>query len=273
MKTISKSIGIIILVFLITSCASPVNEFFSPQRIASSLSFLDTLVKTEYMEAPLSQTVRDAMPDSMTVSSSEQMRQTFSKSLQVWKHFRELCDKEEYEAALDYYLEEPKEGEMKNAGAFLFVFESLGRYEFYSSVLYPLLLKYRDKSFALNEYISTLQIEKTMEELTIALRSEDNGYIPEVYPYVLTDLGKTLAKVGRMDEALALVDDLRPAILSIYNGNELDAEVIEAGYKSHLYQLSGNKKMSLSVLNDVKAKLDKENDWYDIVEDAIKKIR
>ena len=273
MRLIKVLFVVIAVVLAVSSCGKRESATFSPEDIAASLSRLDSLVKTEYMEAPISQMVQDALPDSITVASTEEMQQTLAESLKVWKHFRELCDRQEYEAALDYYLAEKKEGKMKNSGAFIIAFESMGRYEFYSNVLYPLLFKYRDKGFALDGYIKTLKFEKTMEELTIALRSEDNGYIPEVYPYVLTDLGSNLAEAGRIDEALAIADDLKPIFLSLYNGNELDAEVIEAGYKSRVYALSGNKKMAISVLGDVKAKLDKDNDWYEIVEEAIKDLR
>ena len=265
-------ISILLISFAVCSCGKRESTTFSPQDIAASLCRLDTLVKTEYMEGPLSQMFHDALLDSMALPSKEQMRQRLSESLKVWKHFRDLCDKQEYEAALDYYLEEPREGEMKNAGAFIFVFESKGRYEFYSNVLLPLLVKYREKNFVLNEYIQTLQFEKTLEELTIALRSEDNGYVPETYPYVLTDLGWTLATAGQIDEALALLDDLRPVYLLIYNGNELDAEVMEAGYKSRVYELSGDKQKALAVLNAIKAKMEKNDVWTVMVDDAIKEL-
>lgn len=160
----------------------------------------DAKVKEAYTDYPL--------PDSLSYDylNSDEISNNIKEVRDVaerrWDKFIGLCRSYSYGKALDCYLE-------NFADFFVYLRFSADRYEFLSSILLPLMRECRGEEFARKRYIEDLSFEKGNEEFMIALNEEDGeGYAPEVYPDVVRDLGHALAEDGRLDEALALAEDL-----------------------------------------------------------------
>lgn len=175
----------------------------------------DAKVKEAYKDYPL--------PDSLSYDylNSDEMEKSRNIAEQRWDKFIGLCRSYSYGKALDCYLE-------NFADFFVYLRFSADRYEFLSSILLPLMRECRGEEFARKRYIKDLSFEKSNEEFMIAINEEDGvGYVPEVYPDVVRDLGQALAADGRLDEALALAEDLlSPALRSAGYGAYAGARYI-----------------------------------------------
>ena len=127
-------------------------------------------------------------------------QEAYDQARITWAEFKRLVDTDAYEKALNFYLSEDKEG--KKAGDFLlYLKHSSQRYAFFSQVLRPLMLEYKGEKYALEDYVNNLRLEKAMEDASIELSANTNGYVPEAYPNVIRDLGFGLAVMGEMEEA------------------------------------------------------------------------
>lgn len=165
-------------------------------ELTETASAFDAKVKEAYKDYPL--------PDSLAYDylNPDEMEKSRNIAEQRWDKFIGLCRSYSYGKALDCYLE-------NFADFFVYLRFSTDRYEFLSSILLPLMRECRGEEFARKHYIEDLSFEKGNEEFMIALNEEDGeGYVPEVYPDVVRDLGHALAEDGRLDEALALAEDL-----------------------------------------------------------------
>lgn len=175
----------------------------------------DAKVKEAYTDYPL--------PDSLSYDylNSDEIEKSRNIAEQRWDKFIGLCRSYSYGKALDCYLED-------FADFFVYLRFSADRYEFLSSILLPLMRECRGEEFARKRYIEDLSFEKSNEEFMIAINEEDGeGYVPEVYPDVVRDLGHALAEDGRLDEALALAEDLlTPALWPGEYGLHAGAEYI-----------------------------------------------
>ena len=118
-------------------------------------------------------------------------QEAFDNARETWNTFKALCIQDKFEKALDYYEGERADGYPRTADFLIYLKHSTYRYYFYSEVLYPLLFEYRESEEALDRIISILELEMAMEEASMDM--SDNGYIPEVYPYVVRDLRKAKA--------------------------------------------------------------------------------
>lgn len=172
-------------------------------ELTETASAFDAKVKEAYKDYPL--------PDSLAYDylNSDEIEKSRNIAEQRWDKFIGLCRSYSYGKALDCYLED-------FADFFVYLKISDDRYEFLSSILLPLMRECRGEEFARKRYIEDLSFEKGNEEFMIAINEEDGeGYVPEVYPDVVRDLGHALAADGRLDEALALAEDLlNPALRS-----------------------------------------------------------
>lgn len=164
-------------------------------ELTETASAFDAKVKEAYKDYPL--------PDSLAYDylNSDEIEKSRNIAEQRWDKFIGLCRSYSYGKALDCYLED-------FADFFVYLKISDDRYEFLSSILLPLMRECRGEEFARKRYIEDLTFEKTNEEFIIAINEGREGYVPEVYPDVVRDLGQALAADGRLDEALALSEDL-----------------------------------------------------------------
>lgn len=188
-------------------------------ELTETASAFDAKVKEAYKNYPL--------PGSLAYDylNPDEMEKSRNIAEQRWDKFIGLCRSYSYGKALDCYLED-------FADFFVYLKISDDRYEFLSSILLPLMRECRGEEFARKRYIKDLSFEKSNEEFMIAINEEDGeGYVPEVYPDVVRDLGHALAADGRLDEALALAEDLlNPALRSAGYGAYAGAEYILALY-------------------------------------------
>lgn len=199
-------------------------------EITETVSSFDTKVKEAYTEigsafdAKVKEAYKDyPLPDSLAYDylNSDEIEKSRNIAEQRWDKFIGLCRSYSYGKALDCYLED-------FADFFVYLRFSADRYEFLSSILLPLMRECRGEEFARKRYIEDLSFEKSNEEFMIAINEEDGeGYVPEVYPDVVRDLGHALAADGRLDEALALAEDLlTPALRSAGYGAYAGARYI-----------------------------------------------
>ena len=198
-------------------------------EITEKASAFDAKVKEAYMEtasafdAKIKETYKD-YPLPGDPSSDEEISEEIKESRNIaerrWDKFIGLCQSHSYGEALDCYLED-------FADFFLYLRVSDDRYEFLSSILLPLMRECRGEEFARKRYIEDLAFEKTTEEFIIAINEDREGYVPEAYPDVVRDLCHALAADGRLDEALALAEDLlNPALGSAGSGAYAGARYI-----------------------------------------------
>lgn len=184
-------------------------------ELTETASAFDAKVKEAYKDYPL--------PDSLAYDylNPDEMEKSRNIAEQRWDKFIGLCRSYSYGKALDCYLED-------FADFFVYLKISDDRYEFLSSILLPLMRECRGEEFARKRYIEDLSFEKSNEEFMIAINEEDGeGYVPKVYPDVVRDLGHALAADGRLDEALALAEDLlNPALWSAGYGAYAGAHYI-----------------------------------------------
>ena len=181
----------------------------------------------------------------------------------TWATFKKLCDEDKYAEALDFYLGDKPNDEGKNAGDFLVFFKhSTQRYTFLSQILLPLMREYRGDEFALKHYIDDLKFEKVMEDFTIAMREGKFGYVPEVYPAMVMDLGYALLANGEMDEAQELFGDIANA-LYLQSGDALYANFIATKYSAHLYMKDGQNGLVYAAWQDFKDYLEENRSEYD----------
>lgn len=184
-------------------------------ELTETASAFDAKVKEAYKDYPL--------PDSLAYDylNPDEIEKSRNIAEQRWDKFIGLCRSYSYGKALDCYLED-------FADFFVYLKISDDRYEFLSSILLPLMRECRGEEFARKRYIEDLSFEKSNEEFMIAINEEDGeGYVPKVYPDVVRDLGHALAADGRLDEALALAEDLlNPALWSAGYGAYAGARYI-----------------------------------------------
>lgn len=183
-------------------------------ELTETASAFDAKVKEAYKDYPL--------PDSLAYDylNSDEIEKSRNIAEQRWDKFIGLCRSYSYGKALDCYLED-------FADFFVYLKISDDRYEFLSSILLPLMRECRGEEFARKRYIEDLSFEKSNEEFMIAINEGREGYVPEIYPDVVRDLGQALAADGRLDEALALAEDLlNPALRSGEYGLHAGAEYI-----------------------------------------------
>lgn len=220
----------------------------SLEEINGILAHLDSIIVREYRPAPLSPELESSLEDTVASIMADQscMQRSRDEALQAWISFKTLCKKGEYEEALNFYLKEDENGARGSAVAVIILLESDGRYKFYSEVLRPLLREYCSDEVALAEYIRALENEKAIEDITISLRTEDSGYVPQVYPVVVMDYGYALAAQGKIDAAFELTGDLMNALLSL-SDNIIETNIVGTIYLSQLYLKNGDKESAVKI--------------------------
>ena len=190
-------------------------------------------------------------------------QQAHADARATWTKFKRLIDNDKYADALDLYLKEDKGGAKSNAGDIIvFLRHSSQRYVFYTKVLLPLLSEYKDRDFALNEFIDVLQFEKVMMECAMAEYIEKNVYVPEHYPNLVLDLGFSLNAADRMEEALDLFNDLIAGIFAL-SGDALGSNFSGTAYIARIYLNNGMNEWAVAAWDNFKEYLQKYKDDYD----------
>ncbi len=152
--------------------------------------------------------------------------------------FLSLCWDGKHKAAYEYYKDDHA------GGIFAYLRHSAFRFAFESKILRPLLWEYEDDSVAIEKYINILKIEYYMEKLSVALGEGRNNYIPEQYPYVITELGYSLAEVGREEECIEMVEDFMYALYS-QTGAAVSVNYLTTEYVARVYLILGEREKSV----------------------------
>lgn len=190
-------------------------------------------------------------------------QQAYDEARVTWAEFKRLIDADEYEEALNLYLGEGKDYIKKNSGDFLvYLKHSTQRYVFFSQVLLPLMQEYKGEDAAQEDFINNLQLEKALEDMSIELQADNTGYIPEVYPKVVRDLGIALASSGKMDEAHELFYDLIDGVYGL-TGSALLANYIASDYAEKLYLIEGDTEGAIANWNRFKEAAEQSKENYD----------
>ena len=190
-------------------------------------------------------------------------QQAYDEARVTWAEFKRLINADKYEEALNFYLGEGKDYIKKNSGDFLvYLKHSTQRYVFFSQVLLPLMQEYKGDDVAREDFINNLQLEKAMEDVSIQLQTDNTGYVPEVYPNVVRDLGFALASSGKMDEAHELFYDLIDGVYGL-TGSALLANYIASDYAAELYLIDGDKEGAIANWNLFKNAIEQNKANYD----------
>lgn len=172
-------------------------------------------------------------------------QEDFYKGKVVWDRFVSLCRDGKYKAAYDYYKDDHV------GDIFVYLRHSAFRFAFESNILRPLLWEYEEESVAYDEYINILKTEYSLEKLSVALGEGKNNYIPEQYPYVITELGYSLAEVGREEESLEMVEDLMCALYS-QTGDAVSVNYMTTVYVARVYMRAEERDKAVDCFQDFK---------------------
>lgn len=190
-------------------------------------------------------------------------QQAYDEARVTWAEFKRLIDADKYKEALDFYEGEGASSRGKNAGDFLvFLKHSTQRYVFFSDVLRRLMQEYKGKDESLKEYINLLQLEKALEDASIEMQADYTGYVPEVYPYVVRDLGLGLVATGKMDEAQNLFSDMAQGVYGL-TGDALMANFAATSFTSQLYVFDGKPDWAIANWENFKEYLEDNRSDYD----------
>ena len=182
---------------------------------------------------------------------------------ETWTKFKQLCENDEYEKALDFYLETDADSQKKHFGDFfIFLKHTTNQYIFASDVLKPLLFEYCDEEVAYEEYIMLLEFEKAMGDAMISINEDGNGYVPETFAYVIRDLGYALAATGRAEEAMGLLDDFAFGVSQIVD-SPLKVNFSIAVYMASVAMIDGDLEEAIQTWEDFKAYHLTHGDEYD----------
>lgn len=257
---------IVIITLLFVSCFHRNNVPESLIGLKESVAKIDSAVYARYGINPNDYDLGLEGVNEVDGFMDATEKESFDKACKTWKHFKRLCDAEKYEDALNYYLGNEKKSGLRNDGQFLiFLNHSLQRYLFFSGVLKPLMLEYKGIEFTNSKYIELMSLEKDLEDMTIASHAEDTGYVPEIYPLVIRDLGSALAASGKIKEAQELFNDLIHAMYGL-TGDALYSNFYGAMYSAKLFEDNGYNDLAIINFEDFLDYLGEHKDDFEEVE-------
>ena len=277
-----RMVFILLFSSLLIACNHPGSVPESLLGVKEVVSELDSVIIASYGWEPRDSTynktvdtVLAAIPRAYGETPLIIEQKTYDDARKTWTKFKKLCDDDKYKEALDYYFssEEGKNG--AKAGDFLVhLRHSALRYTFFSKVLLPLMQEYKGLDYAREEYIKLLQMEKSLEDMSIGLQNNGNHYVPDVYPEVITKLGYTLVEDGRFEEAFRLFPELINGIYGL-TGDALTANFLGTKYVSVLYQRVGQRESSKNVWDTLINYLQLYNEDYEDaeLEECLKQIQ
>ena len=115
---------------------------------------------------------------------------------------------------------------------------------------------------AMDDYINNLQLEKALEDASIEMQADNTGYVPEVYPYVIRDLGMGLVVTGKMNEAQEMFSDMVNGVYGL-TGDALYANFVGTQYAAQLYILDSKPDWALATWDNFKDYLKENESDYD----------
>ena len=151
----------------------------------------------------------------------------------VWTTFANLCKDKKYRKAYEYFNDKHNQGNLLVAMP-----HSTPRFRMISEVICPLMFEYEDRDTALEEYLDLVKLEYYMEQSTVLL-NQDQGYIPEVYPNVIAEMGGLMAASGKTEESLDLVDEYFDAIHTI-TGDYMYGRCLSTSYIVYIMRIVGD---------------------------------
>jgi hypothetical protein len=274
-----KILSIMATMVVLFSCGVKKSIPESLQNVKSVVECLDSAVTSMYGWEPQDSTYNKSV-DTLVAGIMNQYNEdkpdyipsnpsapavtqgAYNQARKTWVEFKYLVDSDKYEEALDYYFVDSAGGDGKNAGDFLvFLKHSTYRYTFDSEVLLPMMRELRGDTFAVEQYIDILHLEKAMEDASIAMNQRDEPYIPEVYPYVVKDLGFALASKGNLEEALNLSGDLISAIYDI-TGSAIYSNFFGTQYGAQLFEAEDDIKTAIGLWENFERYLEEYKDDY-----------
>lgn len=230
---------------ILTSCGQRVQttkyKVLDPVEIKQTIEMIDSARLSLVGFEPKEQEYRpEANP--FGVPSQE----SYDSSVVVWNSFVELCKKDKFKEAYDYY------NEGGNSVEFIICLKhSTNQYIFYKDVLKPMMYEFEPKDSADVKYMATLAFEYTLEEFMMQYWAGETDYVPDTFPYLTIELGTMLAGQGQIDEALEMVDSFGYAVQGL-NGNPAFTNFNIALYVAHLYYAAGDIAQAIETLEDYK---------------------
>ena len=224
-KAMKQLLSLTLMLASVVACAQTTDVPENLIGVKEVVAQIDSTVTAMYGWEPADSTynpstdtlvasILDNLSNPLKQSGGAVRQEAYNQARITWAEFKRLVDTDAYEKALNFYLSEDKEG--KKAGDFLlYLKHSSQRYAFFSQVLRPLMLEYKGADEALEDYVNNLRLEKAMEEASIDLSANSNGYVPEVYPFVVRDLCMALAVMGEMEEAKGLASDMAKGVYGL----------------------------------------------------------
>lgn len=220
--------------------------------------------------------------ESIAIDSISIGRQrSFDQARKTWAVFMRLCEERQFKEALDFYMAKDSCAKNSNAGDFIVHLKhSSNRYGFYSRVLYPLLRAYNDSNSANIEYVEALRAEKAFEEMTILMNAEGSGYVPEVYPSLIVELGTKLAEMDKAKEAVEFTGSLINALYALTE-DPLYSNYIGVFYAAHIYLMDDDHESAIRMWEGLRTFLDNSKNYtpedlvnyYSAIDDRIEAIR
>lgn len=234
---------------------------------------------TDTVVAEMMNRYYEELIDIDSVSSDRQ--QSYDEARETWAEFKRLCENGLFKKALDLYMAEDSCAQKSNAGDIIIHLKhSSNRYGFCSRVLYPLLRAYNDSNSANIEYVEALRAEKAFEEMTILMNAEGSGYVPEVYPTLVVELGTKLAEMDKAKEAVEFTGSLINALYALTE-DPLYSNYIGIFYAAHIYLMDDDHESAIRMWEGLRTFLDNSKNYtpedlvnyYSAIDNRIEAIR
>lgn len=199
--------------------------------VAFDDSALEELIEKEQPTHP--------MYDSLDVASVHPTQEQYDKANEAWIIFKDLCIEDHYNEALANFYNAHND-------LILFLKHSTLRYQFYHSVVLPLMIEYEGVESAIDNYVIYLELQQSQAEVSIALGEvQGNNYVPEVYPNILMDLAECYTMEGDLERGMELISNIIASIhiltddimLANYTGTATGAKIQHMAGESHIARI------------------------------------
>ena len=142
---------------MIAMLDSSVSSVDTTEHQGFALSLSDTLVGDIMMQY-FAEPPRSEPP---TIAEFNQQQRDNVEARRAWAEFKRLCEADQFEQALEYYLADSADPQKKHADDIhVFLKNSGQQHVFYSRVLLPLVEEYKGKNPAAKMYVELLQMRK-----------------------------------------------------------------------------------------------------------------
>ena len=173
-------------------------------------------------------------------------QESFDSAAVTWSTFVQLCEKDKFKKAYDFYNEDGKHGDFM-----VCMKHSTNLYYFYRDVIGPMMYEFEPKDSADVKYLNLLKLEHYLGECMMQYEAGSSDCIPATFPDLTVELGMMLAERGRIDEAMEMVKSFAYAVQWL-NGNPAFTSFNIALYVAHLYYAAGDITQAIEALEDYK---------------------